>query len=1099
MAQIEVLTGIAGSGKTGALLKLFRSALSDATRAMRPGRALWLAPAQAARDAIRRRLFDGSLPVAFGPNVLTFEDFADRILKFLPDAANRMSGALQRTALRSIVQRLHAAGQLAYFGPICATSGFLDVVTGLIAELKRAEVWPEHYEEICAGRGRRQSDRELALIYRDYQAMLQKQNLYDYEGRFWSARQALREGRWGPAFADLALVVVDGFTDFTQAQYGILGLLANHAERLVVSLPLEAPLERADLFSGATDVIAALKQQAQVTVHYGPQADGGSGEAPAGLARLARGLFSDPRRTVRTEQAQGIEIISAAGPGAEMTMVAARIKRLLLDGTSPEEIVVAVRDLDECRDLVEDIFGEAGIPIICDVGEPLASLPLARALVGVLRLELEDWSFRRLSALLASNFFHPEWPEYESDRAAPDALWLLRTLGLAGDRAAILARVEHFAAAHSSEDTAEDAAGARRGMALLRRLSEATERLRKPHRLEDWAAVVGALAGDLGLLAERAGRGDEWSSGHANDLRNAWSRLVAILFDAARAAAFDPEHAAPLSLAQFAPQLIDLLSSQRVAPAQPEGACVRITSPEEVRHLDVPYLFLAGLTERSFPRRRGDDCLLSEADRRDLVERGVAIGHRAASVSQEMLLFYRVVTRARKQLVLSYPSSTAEGQPLSPSPYVEAVEALFEPLCVPHDRDDQLDPVPPVARLLSAADVRTRSIADALAGEPALLSAAAADRNLAAGVRSLMAAVAMNVLRFHTPGFTHCEGRLQHPRHLEQIARRFSNEHEFSPTHLEEYAKCPFRYFVSQVLSVVPQEHPEAGTDTLRRGTVLHAILAELHRSPIEDEKFAAEFVRLLEEQLSREPERSAFDAALRGIERRLLSEWGAVYAAQWAAYQADSKQTLAAPFVPTAFELAFGSTANEGATDATGKSGPSLVLGSGENETRLGGRIDRIDVGRTAEGAVFTVIDYKTGRGKSVSGRATLENVAKGRALQLAIYALAIVRLKLLGIDVHPYQIGYWRIPEPGFVPGIKPSGKGSRSGLRPMSAEEWNSVVGAVEETVPKLASRIRAARFDVFNEDDDCTKYCPYKSVCRVQQIRAVSGHLPKRPDT
>ena len=44
-----------------------------------------------------------------------------------------------------------------------------------------------------------------------------------------------------------------------------------------------------------------------------------------------------------------------------------------------------------------------------------------------------------------------------------------------------------------------------------------------------------------------------------------------------------------------------------------------------------------------------------------------------------MLLFYGVVTRARKSLVLIYPAVGSSGEPLYASPYVTAVEDLFEP------------------------------------------------------------------------------------------------------------------------------------------------------------------------------------------------------------------------------------------------------------------------------------------------------------------------------------------------------------------------------------------------------------------------------------
>ena len=114
--------------------------------------------------------------------------------------------------LRRVVGSLLEKQQLEYFSGIAHTSGFLDLVSNLISELKRDEVWPEDFERVArvvagaaletegpkqksrSARSRdsgRPRDRELATIYRTYQDLLLAKNLYDGEGRFWSVREAL--------------------------------------------------------------------------------------------------------------------------------------------------------------------------------------------------------------------------------------------------------------------------------------------------------------------------------------------------------------------------------------------------------------------------------------------------------------------------------------------------------------------------------------------------------------------------------------------------------------------------------------------------------------------------------------------------------------------------------------------------------------------------------------------------------------------------------------------------------------------------------------------------------------------------------------------
>ena len=65
----------------------------------------------------------------------------------------------------------------------------------------------------------------------------------------------------------------------------------------------------------------------------------------------------------------------------------------------------------------------------------------------------------------------------------------------------------------------------------------------------------------------------------------------------------------------------------------------------------------------------------------------------------------------------------------------------------------------------------------------------------------------------------------------------------------------------------------------------------------------------------------------------------------------------------------------------------------------RIAGRIDRIDTGRVAGETVFNVLDYKTGG----STRFSVEAVQRGLALQLPLYALAVVEVVLADRDCVP------------------------------------------------------------------------------------------------
>ncbi len=186
-------------------------------------------------------------PVLLAPQVMTFDGFADRILQFSSEVMRSVPPSCSAFCCgrSSMMKWLPERSATSPESQVLRISG---CGPRLIAELKREEAWPDDFSNACQKRGARRADVELAGIYRAYQAMLGTHQRYDGDGRFWSARDQLKRGLWGP-FSEFDLVVVDGFSDFTHTQFEILGHLAGRAQRMLVSLPLERTTGRTDLFA----------------------------------------------------------------------------------------------------------------------------------------------------------------------------------------------------------------------------------------------------------------------------------------------------------------------------------------------------------------------------------------------------------------------------------------------------------------------------------------------------------------------------------------------------------------------------------------------------------------------------------------------------------------------------------------------------------------------------------------------------------------------------------------------------------------------------------------------------------------------------------
>jgi ATP-dependent helicase/DNAse subunit B len=315
---------------------------------------------------------------------------------------------------------------------------------------------------------------------------------------------------------------------------------------------------------------------------------------------------------------------------------------------------------------------------------------------------------------------------------------------------------------------------------------------------------------------------------------------------------------------------------------------------------------------------------------------------------------------------------------------------------------------------------------------------------------------------------------------LAELAERFGPTRVFSPTALEHYVACPFRFFLEDVLRLDPLEEPEEAVESTRRGAAVHRALSRLHRRlagrPAADpvaadvtEQLLADLDAAVEESVERAP--SPASKELWRLEGRRLRRAAVRYAGQWRKFVEPWRPHGAAPR-PTHFEADFG------LPDAPHE---ALRIAADGGEVRVGGRIDRVDLAELPDGGVgFWVIDYKTGRSANYSAA----DLTSLRRLQLTLYALAVERVFLAGRPARPLGLAYWLVTDTG-PKSVLPAGRQPTAWLG--SADSWHAFRARLERWVAGLASHIRAGDFPLAPRDEDCTDTCPYAQVCRISQSR------------
>ena len=117
--------------------------------------------------------------------------------------------------------------------------------------------------------------------------------------------------------------------------------------------------------------------------------------------------------------------------------------------------------------------------------------------------------------------------------------------------------------------------------------------------------------------------------------------------------------------------------------------------------------------------------------------------------------------------------------------------------------------------------------------------------------------------------------------------------------------------------------------------------------------------------------------------------------------------------------------------------------------------------------------------------------------ALQLPLYTMAAERLLLADRQAAPWCAGYWHVREKGFQPKQSLAmGRLHDDRLEP--DPEWEDLRQLVSEIAGALVEGIRNARFPVHSADNECGRFCPFRTICRINQVRSLEKRWQPLPD-
>ena len=896
------------------------------------------------------------------------------------------------------VHRLKGTGALKYFEPVMDRPGFPRALARTISELRLNRVLPA----MLKGKGGAAD--ALANALNEFAAEMGAAKLADRADILIAAANALGE-KVPPRFAGVPCAILDVSIE-TVLEANLVAALCKSAPAMIATIPVGDNLTQSFLEKAMAAKTVCIDEARNDT----------------SLSRLQNHLFAT--QPLESKLDDTVAVVSAPGEMHEAVEIARRIQDEARRGVPFDKIAVLCHAGERYSPYLEEALNRAGIPAYFATGTRRPE-PGGRALLQLLSCASENLSAKCFA-------------EYLSLAQVPDPAQTIEAAAFVAPVAEVfstpLAQDLELAPALPDAEPPElspvpivegtlrapwrwekllvesAVIGGRDRWA--RRLSGVEAELRRKRDgldddEENWRASIDRHLVDFGHLKTVAMPIiDKLAAYPVNAIWREWlDYLRALTLLAVRdsppvlaaLAELEPMGpVGPLGLDEVRAVLADRLGRLEARPSRRRYGAVFIAPPAYARGMQFDLVIVPGLAERMFPKKLTEDPILSDAIRRQVSDN---LKIQSVRSDAERLALRLAAGAATRAAMFSYPRvDLDQGRPRVPSFYtLELMKAAegrlpgFDELArraacaqatrlgwpAPENEDFAIDTAEfdlAVLNKLVAKD------ADETIGAANYLLNEASNPHLPRALRA-------RARRWRSK-WTSADGLVDPgPGAMLALKRHQLSTNDdgrsYSPTALENYSKCPYKFMLQAIIRLEPRKEADAleAIDPLTRGSLTHEIQFEilsklrtmrlLPVTPANLDIAQAE----LEHLVDKVTEQWRDDLAP-AIERVWKDGIDAIRAdlREWLRRASMDPQK----FCPEHFELAFGLKDRDQADPLTSEA-PIEIAGG----LKLRGSIDLIE--RSSDGALRAT-DHKTGKVRAQKNFV----IGGGKILQPVFYALA-------------------------------------------------------------------------------------------------------------
>lgn len=943
--SIQIVYGTSGTGKSTYIF----NQINEQIKQKSPYKIKVIIPEQFSYTAEQKLLETSSSQSMISAEVITFARMAYRILGEVGKKTRiNLSGSGKAMLIDHIL--LTENNKFSFLGK---SDENVEMIARQLTELKKHQVQLDILKEVTKNTQDKYLQKKLEDItnlYDLYNTSIQNQYIDENDGLTLLAEELEESNEFKNCD-----IYIDEFAGFTLQEYEILRKLMRISHKITITICADNLQENtnADIdtfYSNKQTVkrILEIANQEQIEVEKPIFLNTPYRFKTEELQHLAENMAS-PFYKKYDKQNENLSIFLASNPYSEIENVAIQITKLAKKGYKYEDMAVITKNIDTYSSLCKAIFEQYNIPVFIDEKKDLGSNILVRYVLSLLEIFAKNWTYESVFGYIKTGLLDLDTQEiavlenYCLKWGIKGSKWYAKEWNFYNET-----EEQQKQIIYARDKVVEPLLKFKKQLAGLKTVKEITTGLYE-------FLVQNNIYEKLEQKIEELKQNNELEIAKQYELS---IKILTDLFDEIVLVLGNKN----ITFDRYAKILKMGFNQSDLGTIPATADQVIVGDVDRSRSHKVKAVFIIGLNDGIFPSIQKDEGFLDDKDRNILKEQGIELAKGTIEqIYDDNFNIYKAFTTAEEKLYLSYASSDAEGKSLRASILINKIKRIFPNIKEQSDVIERKSEVLLSKTTFDELLVNLRNFTQGEEIEPIWFDVYNYyQANYKAKLES-----AIKALQYKNE-----------PEKLKQnkLEKLYGNTLKTSVSRLEQYQACAFSYYLKYGLKL--KEKDSFNVEAVDTGNLMHEVidsfferLDELNISVknIEEEQIKQITEDIVEEKLALKK----YDIFNSIPKYRILAQRLKKVITKSMKYIVDSLKY--SDFEVLGHELEF----KQG-----GQYEPIIYELKDGKKVEITGKIDRLDIAKTAEGNYIRIIDYKSSI-KNIN----LNEVYAGLQLQLLTY----------------------------------------------------------------------------------------------------------------